>query len=350
MVVGCGALGAASALALDRAGHDVTVVERIGPANTYGSSARRGADLPLRPTTSPTTSSSPAARSPRWRAIEAAGGSGPADDDRLRRPRRRGVGRRRCATAGGRRRDARPRGGRSPLARPALRRRRRCYDPAGGRLDAAARGAGDGPARGRRRRDARAPSGRSRSTPSAVGTGGRDLRGRRGRGHRRRAGRPRSSTGFPPPVVTLEQPLHLASAAPTTGRRSSITPRASPFVYGLLRAGRGAEGRRARHRPRRRPRRPRPHAGPRARRAPARVRRRAGCRAPTPRPPAPPAASTTRRPPTTSSSTACPRGVVVAAGTSGHGFKFAHASSAALGRPRLVVRARPAASALRACA
>lgn len=38
VVVGCGALGAASALALTRAGHRVTVVERIGPANTYASS------------------------------------------------------------------------------------------------------------------------------------------------------------------------------------------------------------------------------------------------------------------------------------------------------------------------
>src|SRR5687767_7830678 len=38
VVVGCGAVGAASALALTRAGHDVSVVERIGPANTYASS------------------------------------------------------------------------------------------------------------------------------------------------------------------------------------------------------------------------------------------------------------------------------------------------------------------------
>jgi sarcosine oxidase len=38
VVVGCGAVGAASALALTRAGHEVTIVERIGPANTYASS------------------------------------------------------------------------------------------------------------------------------------------------------------------------------------------------------------------------------------------------------------------------------------------------------------------------
>lgn len=38
VVVGCGALGAASALALTRAGHRVTVLERIGPANTFASS------------------------------------------------------------------------------------------------------------------------------------------------------------------------------------------------------------------------------------------------------------------------------------------------------------------------
>ncbi|MFL5844463.1 MAG: FAD-dependent oxidoreductase [Solirubrobacteraceae bacterium] len=38
VVVGCGAVGAASALALARAGHDVTVLERFGPANAYGSS------------------------------------------------------------------------------------------------------------------------------------------------------------------------------------------------------------------------------------------------------------------------------------------------------------------------
>ena len=37
-VVGCGAVGAASALALTRAGHAVRILERFGPANPHGSS------------------------------------------------------------------------------------------------------------------------------------------------------------------------------------------------------------------------------------------------------------------------------------------------------------------------
>jgi sarcosine oxidase len=38
VVVGCGAIGAATALAASRAGHEVTILERFGPANAYGSS------------------------------------------------------------------------------------------------------------------------------------------------------------------------------------------------------------------------------------------------------------------------------------------------------------------------
>jgi sarcosine oxidase len=41
VVVGCGAIGAASALALARAGHAVTVLDHLGPANALGSSHGR---------------------------------------------------------------------------------------------------------------------------------------------------------------------------------------------------------------------------------------------------------------------------------------------------------------------
>src|SRR5690242_18575451 len=38
VIVGCGAVGAAAAAAVARAGHAVTILERFGPANEHGSS------------------------------------------------------------------------------------------------------------------------------------------------------------------------------------------------------------------------------------------------------------------------------------------------------------------------
>ncbi|MCW2992374.1 MAG: FAD-dependent oxidoreductase, partial [Solirubrobacterales bacterium] len=73
VVVGCGALGAASALALARNGHDVTVLERFGPANAHGSS--HGAARIFRCAYDDAAYTELALRAhARWRELEAASG------------------------------------------------------------------------------------------------------------------------------------------------------------------------------------------------------------------------------------------------------------------------------------
>jgi sarcosine oxidase len=74
VIVGCGAVGAGSALALARAGHQVTILERFGPANAHGSS-HGGARIFRLAYDEPDYVELARRALPRWREIEALSGA-----------------------------------------------------------------------------------------------------------------------------------------------------------------------------------------------------------------------------------------------------------------------------------
>lgn len=240
VVVGCGALGAASALALVRAGHDVTVVERIGPANTYGSS--HGGARIFRCAYDEADYTELALRAlERWRELEAACGlevlttTGCVDHG--------DPGALETIAAAAARAGAPS----EPLARAEAARRwpglrfegDALLDPLGGRLDAAAAvwamarlavasGATLEPQRVLEVEPGRVTTAvATYDADAVVVTAG--------------AWTPKLVAGFPPPVVTLEQPLHMDTV--TDGAWPSFIHHrpGEPFVYGLLEPGAGVK-------------------------------------------------------------------------------------------------------------
>lgn len=232
VVVGCGAVGAASALALARAGHEVTVVERFGPANASASS--HGAARIFRCAYDIPDYTELAVRAlERWRAIEADTGltlltttgcvdhGDPAALERVRE----------ATTAGGAqsvsvgRAQARERWPGLRFESDAL------LDPTGGRIDAAVA--------------VRAMARLSGATllgervvavgATSVSTGVRTLEAdavvvTAG------AWTTTLVPGLPAQTVTVEQPLHLATARDDW---PSFIHHLDPFVYGLYEPGAG---------------------------------------------------------------------------------------------------------------
>lgn len=232
MVVGCGAIGAASALALTRAGHAVTVLDHLGPANRRGSS--HGGARTFRCSYDLADYTELAVRAlEAWRRIEretsetlltttgCVDHGDPASLEQVRA----------ATTAGGARS--------LPVSRaeaserwPGLRfESDALLDPSGGRLDAA-----------RAVRAMAALAGASVVADRAVEVAPHRVTGERG-AHEADAvvvaagaWTAKLVAGFPPPVVTLEQPVHLATARDDW---PAFIHHVEPFVYGLYEPGAG---------------------------------------------------------------------------------------------------------------
>lgn len=226
-VVGCGAVGAASALALARAGHEVTVHERFEPANTHGSSHGHARIFRCSYDESEYTELAIRALA-LWRAIERETGTtlltttgcvDHGDEASLAQVRE-------ATTAGGARSE--------PLAMAEARERwpglriegDALFDPEGGRLDAAAAVRAMLALSGARLvRDHVTDVSALEADAVVVAAG---------------AWTPKLAAGLAPQAVTVEQPVHLAAAS--AAWPAFIHHRGDgPFVYGLYEPGAGVK-------------------------------------------------------------------------------------------------------------
>lgn len=260
-VIGGGAIGSAAAWQLAARGHRVVLVEQFGPGHVRGAS--HGSSRIFRYSYPSALYIELARRAGRlWRRLERLHGQRFYARTGIGRPRRSGCG----AAAGpvvapGRDRAfrAHPRGGRTAVARPALRR----HGAAPSRPGATARRSGGRRAPAVRSRS-RAP--RSVSTPRRPGFGsvppGFECCPRPGRSASTRSscGRrltcdileslPTLSRSLPALVTTQEQPAHFAPRQTPVGWPSFLHHPGGQYVGPAVRPGRPGrgEGRRARHR------------------------------------------------------------------------------------------------------
>jgi sarcosine oxidase len=239
VVVGCGALGAAAALALTRAGHRVTVLERFAPANALGSS-HGGARIFRCAYDEPEYTELALRAHARWREIEATIGerllteTGSVDH---------GTAAALSRIAGA---SAQAGAASEPVAREEAARRwpglrfagDALLDPLGGRLDAAA--AVEAMIRLAIAAGATLlPERALEVAPTAVRTAEQT--------HQADAVVVAAGawthtlvTGLPAPVVTLEQPVHLTAGVQERWPSFIHHPGdESPFVYGLFEPGAG---------------------------------------------------------------------------------------------------------------
>ena len=234
-VVGCGAVGSASALALARAGHDVTILERFGPANAHGSS-HGGARIFRLAYDEPDYVDLARRALPRWREIEqlsgaalltTTGGIDPGDEASV------AAVREAMAAAGAE--SEMLTAARAGERWPGLRFEGDVHvDPLGGRLAAepAVRAMLDlALAAGAQLRAEHVEDPTAIEADAVVVAAG--------------AWTAKLVPDFPPPAVTVEQPAHFAATTADAAWPSFIhhpPPEAGfPFVYGLLEPGVGVK-------------------------------------------------------------------------------------------------------------